>query len=367
MGFSSISPGSNLAALAIPLSLLLASCTTSDGDIFAHPTSTSTPARVAVTSSDSGGMAGSIAPPTILRAFVGVEADRLRREVGESTMQSSAHFVFVAPRPSPELPQIAQLLERTHGTFFEVFGGMKDRLAPIKAPLVWMVFDGRSEYEDYAQTADGMDMSWSKAYYSAQTNRVAIAIQNEGDRAANGDTTSGTTTSAAATPLANNEKLFAQITHEAGHQLAFNSGLQARGVMYPLWASEGLATNFELDSDGKLGPTASNPLRSRHLAAASADKRLLPLEQWVGYSRVPVGRPAQINAVYSQSWAFFRFLYEHRRDQLHDYLAHMARQQPGRRTEEALKKEFVRFFGEPEALTKTWEDYVASVIAKTAD
>jgi hypothetical protein len=357
MGPASILPGTTLAALAIPL--LLTSCATSDGNVFAHPAPTTTASTAAT--APGAGTSAAIMPLSMLRAFVGADADRLRREVGAAgAMQMTDHFVFVAAPQSRDLPRIAGLLEHTHRAFFETFGGAGTRLAPIRSPLVWMVFDDRPEYEAYAQAADGMDMSWSKAYYSAQTNRVAIAIRNEGlqpvDPAAPPATTS--TTGAENQPKVQDDKLSAQITHEAGHQLAFNSGLQTRGVMYPLWASEGLAANFELDARGRLGPQSGNELRARHLAVAIADQRIMPLEQWVACARVPVGRPAQVNAVYSQAWAFFRFLHEKHRDQLLEYLAHMATQQPGRRSEEALKKDFVRVFGDPQALTAPWNDFL---------
>lgn len=366
---TSIFRGSTLAALLTLLSLT--SCATSESDVFALPVTatTSSSSPVATSGSSASAMtAATVRPAASLRAFVGEDADRLGRELGamRGTMHASDHFVFVATTPmqAQALPHISLVLEQTRGAFFDVFGGMNGKLAPIKSPLVWMVFDGRQDYERYAQAADGMDMSWSKAYYSTQTNRVAIALSHDGERVLPAAPAT-TATAGAELPIASDARLISQITHEAGHQLAFNSGLQTRGVMYPLWASEGLAANFEMDSDGRLGPTSENALRSRHLTVALAENRLVPLDQWVGYTRVPIGRPAQINAVYSQSWAFFRFLYEHHQDKLHDYLAHMAKQEPGRRSEEALHREFVHIFGNPQELVAPWNAYLAKFDEKT--
>lgn len=360
---TSIFRGLTLAAVAILWSLI--SCATSDRDFSAHPAIPAPIPSESIAAKGSSATATTAATARLaatLRALVGEEADRLGRELGagREMLHASNHFVFVAPSSMQvqALPGIAVLLEHTRGAFFEVFSGMRNQMVATHSPLIWMVFEGRPDYERYAQAADGMDMSWSKAYYSTLTNRVAITLQNDGGRAAATSPTTSATTGTAL-PISGDERLFSQITHEAGHQLAFNSGLQTRGVMYPLWVSEGLASNFEIDSSGQLGPTAANTLRSRHLTVALAEKRLMPLEQWVGYTRVPIGRPAQINAVYSQSWAFFRFLYEHHPKGLRDYLSHMAKQDAGWRTEEALKREFVSIFGSLQTLTVPWNAYLA--------
>ena len=50
-----------------------------------------------------------------------------------------------------------------------------------------------------------------------------------------------------------------------------------------------------------------------------------------------------------------------RRAQLQDYLTHMARQQPGHRSEEALRKQFIEIFGEPAKLSGPWADYLAEL------
>lgn len=70
--------------------------------------------------------------------------------------------------------------------------------------------------------------------------------------------------------------LFIRISHEMAHQLAFDCGLQTRGVMYPVWIGEGLATNFESPDDTALflGP---NPSRQDRLARLVREGSLLPL------------------------------------------------------------------------------------------
>ncbi len=68
------------------------------------------------------------------------------------------------------------------------------------------------------------------------------------------------------------------LTHEMTHQLAYNSGLQKRGVMYPLWVSEGLATFFEGSALPQWDPIG-NTARRRTLAKLHAGGALLSLRE----------------------------------------------------------------------------------------
>ena len=72
-----------------------------------------------------------------------------------------------------------------------------------------------------------------------------------------------------------------------GLQLAFNTGVQTRGVMYPLWVSEGLATNLEADGAGGLGLGRDNPGRRERLLRARAEGRLVPIADFLTLTRVP--------------------------------------------------------------------------------
>jgi len=303
----------------------------------------------------------------LLRSLPGRDTEYLRAVVGERMPgQYTDHFVFLSNPHGSKLTEIAHLLEQTRRSFYDVFFDGKVEAAPINDRLIWVIFDDREDYERYAQRTDRMDMSWSKAYYSAQTNRVAIALEADGKADADKDAALITLGEGAmAITLTSNAQFCSQVTHEAGHQLAFNSGLQTRGVMYPLWVSEGLAANFEIDTQGTIGPTATNALRTRHLARAAENKQVVPIKQWVATSRIPLGRPQQINAIYGQAWAFFRFLHEQHKPQLKNYLALMAQQQPGRRSDQALYADFTDTFGDPSEMEAAWDQYVKKLIAST--
>jgi len=282
----------------------------------------------------------------------------------------SKHFVLLVDSEINQLSEIAHLLENTHRSFHEMFPASATLSDKSTDPLVWVFLNSRETYEQYAQWADNRSMSWTQAYYSPFTNRVAICVaakttasSSPSDPATEASLAEPQSSQWLAVALKTDAQLCAQITHEAGHQLAFNSGLQARGVMYPIWASEGLATNFELDANGRLGTQASNPLRLRHLVRSIENNQLLPLKQWVNFTRLPLNNPKQINAIYAQSWAFFRFLHIHRRTELMTYLTLMANQNPGRRSDDALMSDFVGVFGDLDKLEKDWLVFVKDMTA----
>src|SRR5690606_31731957 len=131
------------------------------------------------------------------------------------------------------------------------------------------------------------DMSWSQGYYSARTNLVALADPDHHSRRGTGlrilDAGSGaasiTFASASEDAVPSLHHAGARrTTHEVAHQLAFDSGLQRRGVMYPLWVAEGLATTFEVEVGGVMGPGQDNPVRRHRLEEAYASSSLLPIE-----------------------------------------------------------------------------------------
>jgi len=294
---------------------------------------------------------------------------------GRFGTHTSAHFRIYYDTHASAAVSRAELLERTYQRFYSAFGEGFN-LRQVNEPLVCVLFGQSLDFERYAQTADRIDMSWSRGYYSSRTNRVAI-FDEQTDRDARkpaqaGDhgkvrmnTALATTTkvSPSVQDAGSAQSLnLAKTTHEASHQLAFNSGLQSRGVMYPLWVSEGLATNFELDSDGgPFGPEFDNATRREKLTAANDTNQLFSLEELVTLARLPVGDANQVNIVYAQSWGLFKFLYAHRKAQLMIYLRLLASLPPGARSTAELRQEFVAAFGEPAALEACWRRFVVTL------
>jgi hypothetical protein len=270
---------------------------------------------------------------------------------------STPHFVLLTDGPLEWSVQAGQLLELTRESFYGSFSGAGLSPAPLNGRLVWVAFRHREEFNRYALGVDRLDMSWSDGYYSTRTNRVALVCNHHGED--DGHAAHTAIADAKIMPSPRGFANLAQTTHEAAHQLAFNSGLQKRGVMYPLWASEGLATNFEAEvPDRPIGPGQHNEYRRRQLLEAVRRGGLMPLSDFVVMTRVPVNDPRATHDVYAQSWAFFQFLFIHRPHQLKKYLQELAALEPGRRDQRTLRKEFQQAFGPIARLERPWNAYL---------
>lgn len=276
--------------------------------------------------------------------------------------------------------EAGSLLEFTHERFYDIWG---DLAAPLDEPLTWVGFNHRDEFHRYAHESDGVDMSWSDGYYSARTNRVVVVHptsrepqsvtrgrdsqdvlgQDGEDRPADTEDESGTEKSEKQEPRPAMIDT-GQVTHEAAHQIAFNSGLQRRGVMYPLWVSEGLATNFETNDEGEFGPDVDNPNRRRQLLRAWEGGRMMPLEDLIVMTRVPRSPGQSISEVYAQCWAFFQFLYAQREGQLKHYLATLRQNSPGHRRNRTLRNEFYDSFGDIRVIEAAFHDFIRDEMAR---
>ncbi len=268
-------------------------------------------------------------------------------------------------------PRTGNILEHAYGQFYRVFTQAGFGLAVPQNRFVWICFPDQSGLNKYAWQAEGMDLSWLGGYYSTRTNRVAVVQAEEstsGRRQAGAPAGNGTRLAFAGPgqhgervlPLPAAEQHFdtAKLTHELAHQLAFNSGLQERGVMYPLWASEGLATNFEFDlsSHGEL--TLDIAARRRGAVEAWAAGELVPLREFVVQTQASPNIEVS-RRHYAQAWAFFQYVLTEHPEGLRSYLRQMKDQPPGPRSTSALLAEFVAAFGAPESLESSWNVFLA--------
>ncbi|MFA9478602.1 DUF1570 domain-containing protein [Phycisphaerales bacterium AB-hyl4] len=293
----------------------------------------------------------------------------------------SPHFVLLYDVEPWQARMHVLLLERTHAQFYEVFGQGDFALRPLGERLVCLLFAEQADFVDYGRAADGMDLSWTGGYYSARTNRVALfqrgwpeqqpdVVDAEPamalvDREREAD--QPTLRFSALEPAASDHRAdgLASTVHEAAHQLAFNSGLQSRGVMYPLWVSEGLAISFETQNPSKaFGPAYINEPRRADLRVAREAGRLMELEQFVSLVRPPVDDAAMVRAVYAQAWALFHHLYNHEPKALRGYLGRLADLPPGRRSAHVLRREFVSAFGPLEQFGDAWQAHLVALTAE---
>jgi hypothetical protein len=272
------------------------------------------------------------------------------------------HFhVYHLANPA-DAEEICRVLEAARKQFAVTFRVLDVDLDRLGRPLVWLCFDGRATLDRYASLADGVDRLWLDSYYSMRTNRVALVRPFPGwasrpqtaasERVAAGPR-SETAFPAHQDPGAAKRAGFARLTHEVAHQLAFNSGLQRRGVMYPFWISEGLATNFEFDTPADLSVGACSETRARCVVEARERGELAPLRDFVVRTSPPRDA-APSRRCYAQAWSLFAYVMRERDDELARYLQHVATRTPGRRNADVLLGEFVMAFGDPEEVERSW-------------
>ena len=290
---------------------------------------------------------------------------------------ASDHFVILHDTDPQRAAARAALLERTHQRFYALLDAVPG-IGPIGKPMVCVLFADRDDFVRYARRVDLIDMAWSGGYYSSRTNRMALydatRAHRQPDRAAAPDENAptndtladnavrpnGTDTADTSPPLN-----MASTAHEAAHQLAFNSGLQRRGVMYPFWVSEGLACMFETNRAGEhFGADKPNPMRLEDLRRAWALGDLEALDLFVRRTRPPTRDKTELNTAYAQAWALFHMLWQNQPDALTQYLDSLAHTPRGWRSGPALQREFVNAFGPIADLETQWRRHIDALCTR---
>jgi len=284
---------------------------------------------------------------------------------------STEHFTIVHEVGAAGIAGTGKALESAYQHFYDVFVKAGFKPAHSEDRLVWICFPEQGGFDRYALRAEGMDLSWLDGYYSTLTNRVAVVqpnvrmaereqmipLQRPGDMritlAANNQPTEKVLPMS---PPGQSLDL-TRLTHELAHQLAFNSGIQKRGVMYPIWVSEGLATNFECDGLSGESVLSFNMARNACLEATWSEGEMMPLRELIVQTRVSAdGHVSRQH--YAQAWAFFRFLLTERPESLRVYLDRIMNLPAGRRDARTLLSEFTDAFGSPESLEPAWNAFV---------
>jgi hypothetical protein len=285
-------------------------------------------------------------------------------------VSTTEHFAIVHEVQAGFAPGTGRTLEQAYKRFYQAFSCAGFDLSQPTGRLTWLCFPRQSGFNEYTLQAEGMGLSWLDAYYSTLTNRVAVVQPSpkpvDRDRmdaapqsevrltlASNAEQRGGVLPLPASEPQLD----VARLTHELAHQLAFNSGLQKRGVMYPFWVSEGLATNFEFDSPAGVGFQGSSIGRRDCLVKAYAAGELMPLWQFIVQANAPTDM-GQSRRCYAQAWAFFRYLLTERSTALRTYLGRAAALPPGPRGPATLRREFTEAFGSLESVEDSWNAFL---------
>lgn len=279
---------------------------------------------------------------------------------GDFQTLNTDHFSLISSLSPAEEEKIAYVLELSYRHFNSLFKSHDFELRPPRNRLTWLTFTNTDSFNRYAIETEGCDLSWLTGYYSAGTNIVAMItpqkiskwqVKVEKNR----------TPDIIACPVDEQSSLV-KLVHEAGHQLSFNTGLLKRKVMYPIWASEGLAMFFERSLISEYFHSCRyTSLRSRRLARLYRSRQLIGLDEFISMSCVD--EDACAIDVYAEAWGLFDFLCEHRRDSLKQYFSSVYELEPGYRSKQTLRDEFVRAFGPLDQLERQWTSYIESLSA----
>jgi hypothetical protein len=252
---------------------------------------------------------------------------------------------------------MGEVLEALLNRFLAVSAASELALHPPARKLTWVCFADAAAYESYGARYEGVAAFGRESYYSSRTDCVVFLADRSGSAVAGNVWARG---AGAVSPPAIGVGMEASIrmAHEVAHQLAYNTGLQRRGVMYPLWVSEGIATAYETALLAALPiGQVDNPGRRERLVAAQREGRLAPWEDFILMTHAPED-PDVRNDFYAQSWGLVNFLMQADRASFGRYLGVLANLYPGRRPAAAMRREFDESFGGVTALESGWLRYM---------
>ena len=290
----------------------------------------------------------------------------LARQMGQNLwVCQSEQFLLLSASDAQTAAQTGALLDQVSRRFRDDFAQAGFPVQPPADKLVWVCLNSYQALEAYGRQADGVEVSWMDAFYSLRTNRVAVVRGGLGSTAAKASTGAQAGGAVAfGSPgdgRSGGEGLnLRTATHELAHQLAFNGGLQRRGLTYAFWLTEGLATNFEADSPDEVGLGRPSPVYQARLSEAKAAGQMIPLDQFVAITQLPASPARATRQAYAQAWGLFHYLFEHRRAQLRAYLSACAEAAPGDPGPDAMRQRFVDCFGEIAPLQEEFLRFVDS-------
>lgn len=333
-------------------------------------------------------VADDVSPPPIVSDSEALE--RTQKVVPQLSRTESEHYVLLSDAPLEDAQHVTRLLEATLRSFYANCQAMRLPAHPPRHKLVAVLFREKSDFAAFAKSQDGMQQSWAAGYYSPTVDRLVMFDAMSGDsvkqamgqlknneervtRQARGAGAGALDAGGTAGQAARiQQQIAAQkheitsdvadsfagtVTHEAAHQLFFHSGVQKRGIMYPLWLAEGLATGFEASgpTDAELGFQSDNPKRRSAMAEAVSGDRLIPLRVLVSKDRYVSGSNSaegELRDFYGQSCIFTMWLARSRPTELRLYLEALkngAYAVPSKREEN-----FEAIFGPIESLERVW-------------
>ena len=268
------------------------------------------------------------------------------------------HFNILYGSDVVEDEKIACILELAYHHFQSLFNGHDFKLKMPKEKLKWVIFSSSDSFNRFALETENQNLSWLKGYYSTKTNLVAIVTPEKMSKWQVKAERTLTPDIIACPPDAETD--LAKVLHEVAHQLSFNSGLQKRKVLYPTWASEGLAMAFErsfLTENFKA--SRYTDIRARQLVQLYRNEKMIPLYRFLAMSR-PDNSDCAID-VYAQAWGLFTFLCEQKTDSLRKYFLSLHNVEAGWRDQRTIRSEFYKAFGSLDDIEPQWKLFLETL------
>jgi hypothetical protein len=269
------------------------------------------------------------------------------------------HFVILHAHGERWATGMGAALERIYARFLPVSATAGFAVHAPTGPLTWLCFRDGDARDLYDAAFEGDGTPSFKSFYSSRTDQVLLLGPAPLAEAG----LSPEPTDPSARPPATDA---IRIAHEMAHQLSYHTGLQTRGVMYPLWVSEGLAMLYETALLSPDGFQADNPLRRVRLQEARDGRRLWPLKDFVTMTQSPADEETRSD-FYAQAWGLANLMMRRDRPGFARYLALLGQLEGGRRPEAALAREFESAFGDPAAFDRAWQEYLAEGLAPPDD
>jgi hypothetical protein len=256
-------------------------------------------------------------------------AKKLTSDLPGFRIHQTKHYVFCY-NTSPAYAQwVGALYERLYGAFYNYWKLRKFELHEPEFPLVALVFENQESYAQYCRKELGEATKSIIGYYSLQSNQVNMydltgieELRIRGDRGS-----AARINAILSQPAA--ERTVATIIHEATHQLAYNSGLEARFADNPFWVSEGIAIYFETpDLQSSKGWRSIGGVNRHNLFNFRKTLRDRPEDSLTTLlsDDKRFRDPATAADAYAEAWALNYFLLRTREAKYIDYVKELAKQ-----------------------------------------
>ncbi len=253
-------------------------------------------------------------------------------------------FVLVTDTSADRASALAAALDGAADRFLDISQRWGARVSRPEGRMLVVFFAHQRDFLVYAGARDSVNARWMGGYYSSRRNAVALYDDATSGQFAQaiGDAADAPDAGARAAALLReaHEATEAKAVHEAVHLLAFNTGLQRPGVVYPLWLTEGLAESFARGSLSGCARTSDSARRAAQSLQVDEAGAVL------GRFTAPSGDAETIEGFYADSRRLFDALLERAPGDLAAFFADVASARQGAQPDpQAVAAMFAARFG----------------------